>query len=78
MSGGSIVFVEFNYRVRLWGFLASEKVRRDGDLNASLLDQRQALLWVKQDIEQFGGDPDHVVIHGASAGAGSISPHMVA
>ncbi|CAK7199868.1 hypothetical protein SEUCBS139899_002554 [Sporothrix eucalyptigena] len=28
--------------------------------------------------EQFGGDPDHVVIHGASAGAGSIAYHMTA
>jgi acetylcholinesterase len=77
-SGGGIVYVQFNYRVGPWGFLASEKVRRDGDLNAGLLDQRKALLWVKQHIEQFGGDPDFVVIHGASAGAGSISLHMVA
>lgn len=27
---------------------------------------------------QFGGDPDHVVIHGASAGAGSVALHMTA
>jgi acetylcholinesterase len=27
---------------------------------------------------QFGGDPDHVVIHGASAGAGSVALHMMA
>lgn len=27
---------------------------------------------------QFGGDPDHVVIHGASAGAGSVAMHLVA
>ena len=27
---------------------------------------------------QFGGDADHVVIHGASAGAGSVAMHMIA
>ncbi len=27
---------------------------------------------------KFGGDPDHVVIHGASAGAGSVALHMAA
>lgn len=27
---------------------------------------------------QFGGDPDHVVIHGLSAGAGSVALHLTA
>jgi carboxylesterase type B len=27
---------------------------------------------------QFGGDPDHVVIHGVSAGAGSVALHLTA
>lgn len=42
-SGQNIVFVNFNYRVGSWGFLASEKVRQNGDLNAGLLDERFAL-----------------------------------
>ena len=73
-----MVFVEFNYRVGLWGFLASEKVRDDGDLNVGLLDQRAAMKWVQKYISHFGGDPDHVVIHGASAGAGSVALHLTA
>lgn len=77
-SGHSIVFVNFNYRVGLWGFLAGERVRADGDLNAGLLDQRFMMQWVRQHIAQFGGDPDHVVVHGASAGAGSVALHLVA
>ncbi|KAK3330408.1 Alpha/Beta hydrolase protein [Apodospora peruviana] len=77
-SGHEIVVVNFNYRVGLWGFLASEHVRQDGNLNAGLLDQRMLLRWVKTNIGSFGGDPDHVVIHGASAGAGSVAMHMVA
>ncbi|KAL2159218.1 hypothetical protein VTH06DRAFT_2650 [Thermothelomyces fergusii] len=77
-SGHSVVMVSFNYRVGLWGFLASERVRDDGVLNVGLLDQRMLLKWVKTHIASFGGDPDHVVIHGASAGAGSVAMHLVA
>ncbi|KAH8885148.1 alpha/beta-hydrolase [Thozetella sp. PMI_491] len=77
-SGNNIVMINFNYRVGLFGFLASERVRQDGNLNVGMLDQRMLLLWIKQHISQFGGDPDHVVIHGASAGAGSVALHFVA
>ncbi|KAL2357403.1 triacylglycerol lipase-like protein [Cryomyces antarcticus] len=77
-SGGNMVVVNFNYRVGPFGFLASEKVRKNGDLNVGLLDQRKALQWVKQYISKFGGDPDRVVVVGASAGAGSIAMHLLA
>ncbi|KAI1872637.1 hypothetical protein JX265_005517 [Neoarthrinium moseri] len=77
-SGGNIIFVNFNYRVGLWGFLASERMRTGADLNVGLLDQRMMMKWVKKHIAQFGGDPDHVVIHGVSAGAGSVALHMAA
>lgn len=53
-SGYDIVFVNFHYRVGALGFLASEDVRRDGDLNAGLLDQRKVLAWAQQHIGQFG------------------------
>ncbi|KAK0656136.1 Alpha/Beta hydrolase protein [Cercophora newfieldiana] len=77
-SDQNIVMVNFNYRVGIFGFLASERVRENGDLNVGLLDQRMLLHWVKKHIGEFGGDPDHVVIHGASAGAGSVAMHMIA
>lgn len=70
-----IVVVTLNYRVGPWGFLV------DGDKltpNNGLRDQRQALKWVKKNIAQFGGDPDHVVLGGASAGASSIAWHLTA
>jgi hypothetical protein len=44
--------VNFNYRVGPYGFLASEKVRGKGDLNAGLLDERMAFKWVQEHIEQ--------------------------
>ena len=87
----NIVVVNFNYRVGAFGFLASEKIRENGDLNAGILDQLKALEWVQRHISkvrvpfsvlscdvkshffQFGGNPKHVVLGGASAGAGSIA-----
>lgn len=51
-SKHSIVMVNFNYRVGLWGFLASERVRADGDLNVGLLDQRMLLKWVRTYINE--------------------------
>ncbi|KAH8881667.1 alpha/beta-hydrolase [Thozetella sp. PMI_491] len=78
-SGHNIIVVNFNYRVSVLGFLTgSEKIREDGDLNVGLLDQRKLLFWVRNNIAKFGGDPNHVVIHGSSAGAGSVTHHMSA
>ncbi|KAI1372196.1 alpha/beta-hydrolase [Hypoxylon crocopeplum] len=74
-SGYSIVVVTFNYRVGPYGFIT------DGDeikANNGLRDQRKALEWVNRYISQVGGDPDHVVLGGDSAGAASISLQMVA
>ena len=45
-----IVLVGINYRVGAFGFLASERIRRDGDLNVGLLDQRKALHWAQRYI----------------------------
>ena len=39
-----MVFVQINYRVGAFGFLASEDIREDGDLNVGLLDQRLSVI----------------------------------
>ncbi|OBT60689.1 hypothetical protein VE03_09989 [Pseudogymnoascus sp. 23342-1-I1] len=77
-SQSNIVLVNFNYRVGALGFLTGEQVSQDGDLNVGLLDQRKLLQWVQKHIKQFGGDPRHVVLHGTSAGGGSITHHLTA
>jgi carboxylesterase type B len=68
-----MVIVNFNYRVGPWGFLASEEVQTDGSINNGLKDQIKALEWVQKYISQFGGDPNHVVVGGDSAGAASVT-----
>jgi len=45
-----MVFVNINYCYGPFGLLASEKVRKNGDLNVGLLDQRFALKWVQKHI----------------------------
>ncbi|EAU39617.1 hypothetical protein ATEG_00971 [Aspergillus terreus NIH2624] len=77
-SGGNMVVVMFNYRVGVLGFIASDNFGDDADLNVGLLDQRQLLLWVQKHIRKFGGDSNHVVIQGTSAGGGSVSHHLTA
>lgn len=51
-SGGSMIVVQFNYRLGALGFLAGQEVAADGNLNVGLLDQRQALEWINTYISQ--------------------------
>ena len=74
---GGVIFVAMNYRMGALGFAAGKDID-DEDINAGLLDQQQALLWVKEHIGKFGGDPDQVTIAGLSAGGGSVLHHLTA
>ncbi|KAH8590477.1 Alpha/Beta hydrolase protein [Bisporella sp. PMI_857] len=75
---GDMVVVTLNYRVGVFGFLASKEVKAGGNLNVGNLDQRFALQWVQKHISKFGGDPERVTIGGASAGAASVNLHLMA
>ncbi|HEX9038153.1 MAG TPA: carboxylesterase/lipase family protein [Ktedonobacterales bacterium] len=63
-----VVFVNFNYRVGVEGFLPLE----GGETNLGLRDQIAALRWVQENIAGFGGDPRNVTIFGESSGALSV------
>ncbi|XP_072385060.1 esterase E4-like [Diabrotica undecimpunctata] len=65
-----VVYVTFNYRVGPFGFFSTGDDVVSG--NAGLKDQVQALKFVKEYIEYFGGDPNKVTIFGQSAGGASV------
>lgn len=71
----NIVVVELNYRVGPYGFIAGREVE---SANNGLRDQRKAMEWVQKYIHLFGGDPDHVVMGGDSAGAASVTLQLTA
>ncbi|KAL1491817.1 hypothetical protein ABEB36_012355 [Hypothenemus hampei] len=66
-----VVYVSFNYRLGVFGFLSTEDLVAPG--NWGLKDQVLALQWVQTNIAYFGGNPDNVTIFGESAGAASVS-----
>ena len=72
-----VIMVNANYRLGMFGFIDLASVPGGEDYSDSghlgILDQLQAIKWVKENIENFGGDPDNITIFGESAGAGSIT-----
>ena len=71
-----IVVVTLNYRLGVLGWLAHPELDAESPQGVSgnygLLDQLEALRWVKRNIAAFGGDPGRVTIAGESAGALSV------
>lgn len=72
LAADGAVCVTLNYRLGAEGFL----LLPDGTANLGLLDQIAALQWVRDNIAQFGGDPDNVTVFGQSAGAICITTLM--
>ncbi len=78
-STHGIVYVQIQYRLGAFGFLAGSILEASGGVsNAGLLDQRLALEWIQRNIKFFGGDPKRVTVLGESAGGGSIMHHITA
>ena len=75
---GDVVVVSLNHRLNALGYLDLSKY---GDQyaasgNVGMLDIVAALEWVRDNIENFGGDPGVVTILGQSGGGGKVSTLM--
>lgn len=90
MVQDGVIVVTINYRLGALGFLAhpalaAESTDPDHDFdtdansagNYGLMDQQQALRWVRDNIFFFGGDPFNVTIFGESAGGLSVFSQLV-
>jgi para-nitrobenzyl esterase len=71
-----VVVVTVNHRLNVFGFLylaenAGDKYRSSS--NVGMLDIVQALEWVRDNIDRFGGDPRNVTVFGQSGGGGKTS-----
>ena len=73
-----VVVVSINHRLNILGFLdlstCGKKYKYSG--NVGMLDAVQALEWVRDNIANFGGDPNNVTIFGESGGGGKVGTLM--
>lgn len=74
-SRGNLVIATINYRLGSFGFFLAHTEEANG--NMGIFDQIMAIKWVKENAKHFGGDPENIILMGASAGAYSVSLHMV-
>ncbi|KAH0588688.1 hypothetical protein H2248_004496 [Termitomyces sp. 'cryptogamus'] len=75
-----ILVVSFNYRLNIFGFPNAPQLisNTSQPQNFGLLDLDAVVQWVHDNIAEFGGDPDRVVLFGQSAGGAAIDAYTFA
>ena len=69
-----VIAVTCNYRLGPMGYLCLPELKEEAGHtgNYGMYDQITALQWVRDNIREFGGNPDNITIMGQSAGAMSV------
>nr|XP_027229286.1 neuroligin-4, Y-linked-like [Penaeus vannamei] len=75
-ASGRVVVVTVNYRLGVLGDIKPDPHQRS-ITNYGLMDQIAALHWLKENIAEFGGDPDNVTMFGHGTGAACINFLMI-
>lgn len=75
---GDIVVVSINHRLNILGYMDLRGLggKYSESVNLGQQDIVAALKWVKENIANFGGDPNTVTINGQSGGGGKVSTMM--
>lgn len=74
-----VVVVSVNHRLNLYGFLHLADIggrKWERSANVGMQDLVASLEWVRDNIEEFGGDPDNVTMFGQSGGGGKTTTLM--
>lgn len=71
LASRGVIIAIIQYRLGIYGFFSTGDSVAPG--NYGMWDQIAALKWVKDNIENFGGDHAKVTVFGESAGASSVS-----
>lgn len=78
VKNANCVYVSVDYRLGLLGFNCLPALTKDGGTgNFGMLDIASALEWVKENIKEFGGDPDNITISGFSAGGRDVMAMLI-
>ena len=69
-----VIGVTINYRLGPMGYLCLPELEKEAGHtgNYGMFDQIAALQWVRDNIKEFGGNPENITIMGQSAGAMSV------
>jgi para-nitrobenzyl esterase len=74
-----VVQISVNHRLNILGFLDVSEIggsAYEDSVNVGMTDLVAALRWVHDNIENFGGDPDRVMIYGQSGGGSKVTTLM--
>ncbi|MGA2851673.1 MAG: carboxylesterase family protein, partial [Terracidiphilus sp.] len=74
-----VVQVSVNHRLNILGFFDAAEIggsAYEDSANVGMTDLVAALKWVHENIENFGGDPDRVMIYGQSGGGSKVTTLM--
>ena len=71
---GDVVVVGVNHRLNTFGFLdlSAYGDKYQDSANVGMMDIVDALQWIQDNIEAFGGDPENVTIFGQSGGGAKV------
>ena len=71
-----VVQVSVNHRLNVLGFLDASEIgggAYEDSVNVGMTDLIASLKWVRENIANFGGDPDRVMIYGQSGGGSKVT-----
>ncbi len=71
-----VVQVSVNHRLNILGFFDAAEIggsAYEDSANVGMTDLVAALRWVRENIANFGGDPDRVMIYGQSGGGSKVT-----